>query len=88
MVDFNYMYIAVKCVQEYDSFILPLSEKFNINLNCTYDKTLSERNRKKVSIYKVTNYDEFKDHDLLELLKAVPVYNEELNIHEKVAAVK
>ncbi|KHD36233.1 glycosyl transferase [Clostridium acetobutylicum] len=88
VVDFNYMYIAVKCMQEYDSFILPLSEKFNINLNCTYDKTLSERNRKKVSIYKVTNYNEFKDHDLLELLKAVPVYNEELNIHEKVAAVK
>lgn len=77
ILDFNYMYIAVKKAKEYVEFVIPLGGDLNINLHCVFDTKLSQGNRKDVLIYKITNYNEFTNYDLVSLLKSNKIYNEE-----------
>jgi cellulose synthase (UDP-forming) len=77
ILDFNYMYIAVRKTKEYVEFVIPLGEDLNINLHCVIDKNLSQLNRKDVLIYKITNYSEFTNYDLVSLLKSSSIHDEE-----------
>lgn len=77
ILDFNYMYIAVKKSKHYIDFVIPLDEDLNINLYCVFDKKLSPKTRKDVLIYKIVNYKEFTNYDLVSLLKSNTMNNEE-----------
>jgi cellulose synthase (UDP-forming) len=68
ILDFNYMYISVKKTEEFIDFVIPLSEEHNINLNCVLDKNLSQKNREDVLLYKIINYNEFTNYDIVSLL--------------------
>jgi cellulose synthase (UDP-forming) len=70
ILDFNYMYIAVKKTEEFIDFVIPLSEEHNINLNCVLDKNLSQKNREDVLLYKIINYNEFTNYDIVSLLNS------------------
>lgn len=68
--DFNFMYIAVKSAEKYTDFIIPVNEELDAGLHCVLDETLSGSGRKNISIYKITNYSEFADYDLVSILKS------------------
>jgi cellulose synthase (UDP-forming) len=70
ILDFNYMYISVKKTEEFIDFVIPLSEEHNINLNCVLDKNLSQKNREDVLLYKIINYNEFTNYDIVSLLNS------------------
>jgi cellulose synthase (UDP-forming) len=70
ILDFNYMYISVKKTEKFIGFVIPLSEEHNINLNCVLDKNLSQKNREDVLLYKIINYNEFTNYDIVSLLNS------------------
>jgi cellulose synthase (UDP-forming) len=70
ILDFNYMYIAVKKTEDFIDFVIPLSEEHNINLNCVLDKNLSQKNREGILLYKIINYNEFTNYDIVSLLNS------------------
>ncbi|MCR3759246.1 glycosyltransferase [Clostridium felsineum] len=78
VLDFNYMYIAVEESKKYDEFTIPIVKELNISLHCIYDKTLSDKNRKDVLVYKVANYNEFINYDLVRLLNGDVEYKDNL----------
>lgn len=80
IIDFNYMYIAVEKNKGYMDFVIPLHDELNINLHCVFDKKLSPRSRKDIFVYKIVNYNEFLNHDVVSLLKSNAVTTDNLKL--------
>lgn len=69
VLDFNFMYLSVKQTNKYNEFHIPLGENYDITLSCVLEKIISRVEADNIALFKITNYKEFADIDLLSLLK-------------------